>query len=130
MAPPTEESNNQHNNQHNQQQKGTALARFLNQLDLPTLLMVMLMGGGNFLVTKEDGRLTRDEAIRVSKEVHELYDALSRFETRQKSTAGNVSQTLENQAQQLKNQVQLLENQQRMLGQMRQWQQNYRNPTQ
>lgn len=84
--------------------KTTALAQLLNKLDLPTIIIIVTMGGGNILaifqdgrVTREEGRLTRDEAVRVSKEVHELYGQMENFEKRQKKT------------------VELLENQQKIL---------------
>lgn len=80
----------------------TALAKLLNQLNVPTLLAVMLFGGGNFLATKEDGRLTRDEQVKVVGEVHDLHNALEQFEARQK-------QSLDNQAQILRSQTEILQ---------------------
>lgn len=80
----------------------TALAKLLNQLNVPTLLAVMFFGGGNWLKTNEDGHLTREESQRVSREIHELHNAMGDFEKRQKNT-------LENQNQIMRTQTQILE---------------------
>lgn len=80
----------------------TALARLINQINIPTLLAIMFFGGGNLLTTNEDGRLTREESQRVSREVHELHNAMADFEKRQRAA-------LENQAKMLDNQSRLLE---------------------
>lgn len=62
----------------------SALAKLLNQINLPTLAMILLMGGGNIFATKDDGRLTREEAQRVVSQVRDMHNALDDFENRQK----------------------------------------------
>jgi hypothetical protein len=69
----------------------SALTKLLSQINLPTLAMIVLMGGGNLFATKDDGRLTREEGQRVIAQVNDLHNALDDFEKRQK-------QILENQA--------------------------------
>lgn len=67
----------------------SALAKLLNQINLPTLAMILLMGGGNLFATKDDGRLTREEAQRVVSQVRDLHNALDEFEHRQKQMLDN-----------------------------------------
>jgi hypothetical protein len=73
----------------------SALAKFLNQLNVPTLIAVVVMGGGNFFATKNSSEEQRQIVFRQIKDLHE---ALDEFESRQK-------QVLKNQAEQ----IQLLE---------------------
>lgn len=98
--------------------KTTALAKLLNKLDVTTLIAVLFMGGGNWFITKEDGRLTREEAERATRELHELYESLSASETRQKDIVEKVTRSLDIQSQQLANQAKLLEGQQRILNKL------------
>lgn len=114
----------------NTNDKTGALAGLLNKLDLPTLLMVLLMGGGNFLATKEDGKLTREEALQVTREVHALHAALGDFEARQKDTTTRLTVILEGQNKQMDNQTRMLENQERVLTELRRWQQEFKKPEQ
>jgi hypothetical protein len=112
-----------------------ALARLLNSLNLPTLLTVLLVGGGNLFLTREDGRITREEgrltrgeAEQVARQVNTLYQSLHEFEVRQKDTVDKLTRTLENQSLQLKNQTEILHNQQAGLEELHRAQQNYRRP--
>lgn len=81
------------------QSNGTsALAKLLNQLNLPTLALILITGGGNWFATKS----TSDEqrAI-VVRQVKDLHDALDDFEKRQKSVLENQSRILDNQTRML-----------------------------
>ena len=94
---------------------GVSLAKMLNQLNLPTLIAVSIFGGGNWLATKEDGRLTRDEARHVISQVNDLHQALDDFERRQKDQIGKAATALDNQNQILKNQSMMISNQQQLI---------------
>lgn len=94
--------------------KTNALAGLLNKLDLPTLILVIFMGGGNLLATKQDGNLTRVDAERVAREVHALHDGLYETQKRQNVAIENLNQ--------------LLQGQQRILTEIHRWQQNYKRP--
>jgi hypothetical protein len=72
-----------------------ALAKLLHQLNLPTLGMIMLMGGGNFFATKTTSDEQRGDILRAIREVHELHEALDDFEKRQKQALDNQNQILE-----------------------------------
>lgn len=71
----------------------TALAKLLNQLNLPTLLLIAVTGGGNLLATKQTGDEGRAEAIR---QIRDLHNALDEFEKRQKTVLDNQEQILRN----------------------------------
>ena len=82
----------------------SALAKLLNQINLPTLAMILLMGGGNLFATKDDGRLTREEAQRVVSQVRDLHNALDEFEQRQKQMLDKEDDALR-RLQQLQNKL-------------------------
>ena len=81
-----------------------ALANVLNQLNLPTLAMVMLMGGGNWLATKSTGDLNYHEIQRAATEIHDLYPRLM-------EALRNQNVMMESQARQLGVQNTMLKNQ-------------------
>ena len=71
------------------------LAKILNQLNLPTLGMIMLMGGGNFFATKTSSEESRSDTLRAVREIHDLHAALDDFEERQKQILNNQARMLE-----------------------------------
>ena len=89
-----------------------ALAKLLGQLNLPTLSLIVLMGGGNLWATKSVSEEQRLDIFRAVRQIHELHDALEQFEGRQK-------QSLEGNAVLLRNQIQMLDNQTRMLQELK-----------
>jgi hypothetical protein len=76
----------------------TALAKLLNQLNLPTLALVLLTGGGNWFKTQNTGDEQRIEIHRAIQQVHELHDALQETEKRQRTALNNQLQILEHDA--------------------------------
>lgn len=62
----------------------TTTAKLLNQLNVPTLATVLLVGGSNFFTTKTTSEEQRAETLRAVREIHELHAALDDFEKRQK----------------------------------------------
>lgn len=64
--------------------KTNALAGLLNKLDLPTIAMILLMGGGNWLTTKAGNDLNETEIRRATQEIHDLYPKLEEAINRQK----------------------------------------------
>lgn len=111
-----------------QPNSSTMLAKLLNQLNLPTLAMILLMGGGNWFATKEDGRLTREDAQRVVNQIRDLHNALDGFESRQKDALAKAGQSIEAQGQLLRNQTTMLDNQHRVLTELHAWQQRFKQP--
>ena len=97
-----------------------ALANVLDQLNLPTLAMIMLMGGGNWLATKSTGDLNHHEIQRAATEVHDLYPRLMEALRNQNAMMGTQTRELENQSAMLKSQdhaLQILQaGQRRFLG--------------
>ena len=53
------------------------------QLNWPTLILILVSGGANFFQTGNDGRLTREEAERVAREIHEMHATDREFGERQ-----------------------------------------------
>lgn len=106
----------------------STLAKLLNQLNLPTLALILLTGGGNWFVTKQDGELTREDTDRARRQLQSLYNSINDFENRQKETIKNVTIILDRQNQELKNQTTILERQEEVINQLHRWQQNYKNP--
>jgi hypothetical protein len=86
-----------------------ALANALNQLNLPTLAMIMLMGGGNWLATKSTGDLNYHEIQRAATEVHDLYPRLMEALRNQNEMMESQKRQLDNQGTMLKNQDQALQ---------------------
>ena len=92
-----------------QKNGSTALAKLLNQLNVPTLAAIMLMGGGNFFATKTTSDEQRADILKAVREIHELHDALDDFEKRQKTMLDGNANLLRNQNQMLENQTRILE---------------------
>ena len=59
------------------------LAKLLNQLNLPALVLILVMQGGNLWETKIGNDFNAEEFVRATKEIHQLYEKLSDYEKRQ-----------------------------------------------
>lgn len=75
----------------------TALAKILHQLNVPTLLTVMLMGGGNLFQGLRSSASNHEELERAIREVHQLYAKLDETEQRQLKALANQTELLKNQ---------------------------------
>jgi hypothetical protein len=94
----------------NGKNNGSALlANVLNQLNLPTLAIIMLMGGGNWLATKSTGDLNHHEIQRAATEVHDLYPRLMEALRNQNEMMASQKRQLDNQGTMLKSQDQALQ---------------------
>jgi hypothetical protein len=62
---------------------GTVLAKLLNQLNLPTLATILLMGGGNLFQGVQSSHDNHQEIERAIREVHQLYEKIDDTERRQ-----------------------------------------------
>jgi hypothetical protein len=51
----------------------SALAKMLSQLNVPTIAMILLAGGGNFFATQENGRLNQEEIEKAITEIHKIF---------------------------------------------------------
>src|SRR5258705_1171135 len=96
-------------NEVGQKNNTTTMTKMLNQLNLPTLATILLMGGSNFFVTKTTSDDQRQDTLRAVREIHELHDALEAFEKRQKDLLEGQNNSLRNQTQMLSNQSSMLE---------------------
>lgn len=69
----------------------SALAKLLNQLNLPTLALILITGGGNWFATKSTSDEQRTIVVR---QVRDLHEALDDFEKRQKQILDNQAEIL------------------------------------
>ena len=53
------------------------ITKVLNQLNLPTLVLVLLLSGTNLLETKNSADFNAQEIARAVAEIHELYPRLN-----------------------------------------------------
>jgi hypothetical protein len=98
-----------------QKNGGSPLAKVLNQLNLPTLAMILLMGGGNLLKTNQ----TSEEMLRAIRQIDDLHDAVREFEARQKDALNKATAALDNQNVLLRNQAMMISNQQQLISQIK-----------
>lgn len=70
----------------------TGLAKLLNQLNLPTLVLILLMQGGNLWETKSGNQFNAAELERAIREVHDLYPKLEEAIRRQQRMQETLDQ--------------------------------------
>jgi hypothetical protein len=51
----------------------SALAKMLGQLNLPTLALIVLSGGGNWFATEQNAQLNRHEIDKAIAEIHRIF---------------------------------------------------------
>lgn len=115
-----EETNGQKNG-------SSALAKLLNQVNLPTLALILLTGGGNFFQGIQLGHEGHEERDRALREIHQLYGRINDFEERQEKSLANQKVIIESNAEQVRNQTELLNKQHELLAEMRKTQQRFLN---
>lgn len=80
----------------------STLAKLLNQLNLPTLALILLTGGGNWFAT-ERGTADRDSQFQQAfRQLRDVHDALDETDKRQRIAMENQQRLLEHDAQLLK----------------------------
>ena len=85
-----------------------AVAKLLNQLNLPTLALILLTGGGNWFATKETGNEQREELGRAIRQIEDLHAALAQTEARQKEALENLASLMRGQTAVFSNQLEVL----------------------
>jgi chromosome segregation ATPase len=97
------------------------LAKLLNQLNIPTLAVILLTGGGNLLATHKLSDEQKLEIKAALRQVHDLHEALDETEKRQRTALDNQRQLLEHDSVLLKevHDIAIRLNQLRDLDQMR-----------
>jgi hypothetical protein len=73
----------------------SAMAKLLNQLNLPTLGLILLMGGGNWFATEKNGVDRGAQLDQAVSQIRELHAALDDTEKRQRTALANQTQILE-----------------------------------
>jgi hypothetical protein len=74
---------------------GTAVAKLLNQLNLPTLALVLLTGGGNWFATEKNSTDRDHQFNQAFRQIRDLHDALEETEKRQRIAIDNQTKILE-----------------------------------
>jgi len=97
-------------------------------LNVTTLLLVALTGGGNWVATLQNRTEIDYSRDRVFRQVQDLHDGLEDFEKRQKQVLEGIEASLKNQAQILANQNKTMEADTKMLEQLHRFTQNLKNP--
>jgi ABC-type transporter Mla subunit MlaD len=110
----------------------SVLAKVLNQLNLPTLGLIMLMGGGNLFQGIQSSDSNHQEIERAIREVHQLYEKIDDTEERQQQGLTNLRTLIESNVKQVQNQNELLhsaheslQNQKEMLALIRKTQKRF-----
>jgi hypothetical protein len=58
----------------------TALAKLLSQLNVPTLVLILLTGSSNFFATENNAQINRHEIQKAIDEVHRIFENQQRRE--------------------------------------------------
>jgi hypothetical protein len=86
------------------QNNGSKLAK----LDWPTLVLIALTGGGNFLANQQGkSQLSYEQQEAIAK-IREIHTELDKFERGMETSLNNQSQLLNNQTLMLQDQAELL----------------------
>jgi ABC-type phosphate transport system auxiliary subunit len=73
----------------------SALAKLLNSVNLPTLGLILAMGGGNLFQGITSSQENRHEIDRAIREVHLLYEKLDDTDARQLKALANQQEILQ-----------------------------------
>jgi ABC-type phosphate transport system auxiliary subunit len=74
---------------------GSALAKVASQLNLPTLGLILAMGGGNLFQGITSSEANKHEIDRAIREVHDLHEKLDETDARQLKALANQQEILE-----------------------------------
>jgi hypothetical protein len=70
-------------------------AKLLNQLNLPTLALVLLTGGGNWFATERNSADRDSQFHQAFRQIRDLHEALDETEKRQRTALDNQMKILE-----------------------------------
>ena len=77
-------------------------------LNWPTVVLILVTGGGNFFVTEREGAARHADFERALRQIGDLHDALDDSEKRQKETLDGINVALKAHNEELKNQSTML----------------------
>jgi hypothetical protein len=100
----------------------------LKNLNWPTVILILVTGGGNWFATQNNGAQLQYQREQVFRQVHELHDSLKDFEDRQRQTLVGIEQSLKNQTLMIDGQNKVMASQSTILEHLKHFAQNYRNP--
>jgi hypothetical protein len=76
------------------------VSKMLSTLNWPTVVLIALTGGGNFLLTNQKNNVNKEELEKAIRQIRDLHDAIDQTDKRQK-TAIDALETLGNQNNQI-----------------------------
>jgi hypothetical protein len=79
----------------NEQKSNGSVAKILENLNWPTVVLIAITGGTNFLATKDNGGQIQYQREVVVRQVADLHNALDDFEKRQKLILDNQNKLME-----------------------------------
>jgi hypothetical protein len=79
----------------NEQKSNGSLTKVLENLNWPTVVLIAITGGTNFLATKDNGGQIQYQREVVVRQVADLHNALDDFEKRQKLLLDNQNTTIQ-----------------------------------
>jgi hypothetical protein len=74
-----------------------AIVEALSQMNVPTILLILLSGGGNVLFTDKSGRQTDAELTQSIRQIHQLHDELDTALRNQKEIILRVEENTRSQ---------------------------------
>jgi hypothetical protein len=77
-------------------------------LNWPTVVLILVTGGGNFLATEREGAARHSDLERAFRQIGDLHDALDDSEKRQKQGLDGINEALKAHNEELKNQWKML----------------------
>jgi hypothetical protein len=77
-------------------------------LNWPTVILILLTGGGNFLATNRAEQTSTTEMERARNEVHQIHQSVDDFEKGMKASFENQNRILANQTRMLETQQSIL----------------------
>jgi len=94
----------------------------LKQMNWPTVILIIVTGGGNFLATQNNSSQRQYQVDRAIDQIREMHQALDETDRRQRDYLAKVESLLSNDKQEigqlgtaLSNQTQMLENQNKVM---------------
>src|SRR5215510_13154083 len=97
---------------------GKKLAESLGSVNIPTIILIILTGGGNLISSLQNRGEIDLSRERVFRQVDELHSSLTEFEKRQDKVLEGIERSLKNQEQILASQNKVMESDTRILEQL------------
>ena len=102
---------------------GEKMVKLLANLNWPTVALIALTGGGNWLATNRAEHTNTIEMERARSEVHQIHAAVDGFEKYMRISFENQNKILENQNQMMRHDADVLRNVNTIVERFERWKQ-------